>query len=234
MMKTNKTRFLAATTKVGLDPALAETVWAELSAENESKFNIENSAFYFGALIVMSAMGWFMTKAWDAVGGLAIAGLGFVYFIIFLLAGRYVWFRKNLIIPGGLLFTVSVWMLPLLVFGLEKYTGFWPQEAQQSFRDYHLWIRGSWILMETVTIVGGLIMLRYIKFPFLTFPIAFSLWYLSMDLAPALFGQELFTWEQKQQPCSWVPILSITAPNKIMLSGVIYSGCLLSGVLYPR
>jgi hypothetical protein len=51
--------------------------------------------------------------------------------------------------------------------------------------------------MEVGTIIAALITLKFIRFPFLTFPIAFSLWYMSMDLTPLLFGKPEFTWQQR-------------------------------------
>ncbi len=40
--------------------------------------------------------------------------------------------------------------------------------------------------MELATVAVGLIMLKFVKLPFLTAPIAFSLWYLSIDSVPLL------------------------------------------------
>ena len=51
--------------------------------------------------------------------------------------------------------------------------------------------------METGTIIAGLVALRFVRFPFLTFPIAFSLWYMSMDLTPLLVGRSDFTWNER-------------------------------------
>jgi hypothetical protein len=100
-------------------------------------------------------------------------------------------------VPGGLLFTLAVWMTPLAIYGLERVFGIWPQGDPGTFRDYHIWVKGSWLLMEVGTILAGLIALRFIRFPFLTFPIAFSLWYLSMDLTPLLFGRKEFSWNER-------------------------------------
>jgi hypothetical protein len=51
--------------------------------------------------------------------------------------------------------------------------------------------------MEAATVVASLVALRFVRFPFLTFPAAFSLWYMSMDLTPLLFGQYEFTWDER-------------------------------------
>ena len=197
-MKISQSNLIHACSRAGLDDESANKIWNELKKENSSKFNLENLAYYFGALIIMSAMAWFITDAWDSLGGLGISFLGILYFFLFFFAGRYFWFSKKLRIPGGLLVTISISMISIIVFGIEKYTNLWPQDAQANFHDYHLWLRGSWIIIEIATIIAGLITLKFIRFPFLSFPIAFSLWYLSMDLAPILKGTSTFSWEEKQ------------------------------------
>lgn len=177
----------------------AELLWKKLQSRTEvrSTFDLSHLAYYFGALVVMSAMGWFMTLGWERYGGGGIFVISITYAILFLLAGRTLWFREKLKIPGGLLFTLAVWMTPLAIYGLERMAGIWPQGDPGSFRDYHIWIRGSWILMEIGTILAGLIALRFIRFPFLTFPIAFSLWYMSMDVTPLLLGRKEFSWHER-------------------------------------
>jgi hypothetical protein len=40
--------------------------------------------------------------------------------------------------------------------------------------------------MEVGTVAAGLVALRYFRFPFLTAPIAFALWFMSMDLTPLI------------------------------------------------
>lgn len=41
--------------------------------------------------------------------------------------------------------------------------------------------------MEAATVVAALVALRKVKFPFLVAPLAFVLWFMSMDAVPALF-----------------------------------------------
>ncbi|MBI4414484.1 MAG: hypothetical protein HY576_08930 [candidate division NC10 bacterium] len=57
--------------------------------------------------------------------------------------------------------------------------------------------------MEVGTIIAGVVALRFIRFPFLTAPIAFSLWYMSMDLTPLLFGKTDFTWNERLWVSLW-------------------------------
>lgn len=177
----------------------AGLLWEKLASRHptRSNFDVATVAYYFGALIVMSAMGWFMTLGWQKFGGVGIFAIALVYAIVFLLAGYHLWHEKDLKIPGGLLFTLAVWMTPLAIYGLEVATGLWPQGAPGTFQDYHIWVKGSWIVMETGTILVGLIVLKFIRFPFLTFPIAFSLWYMSMDLTPLIFKRQEFNWHER-------------------------------------
>lgn len=177
----------------------AHALWTRLESPNISRqpFDLAHVAYYFGALVVMSAMGWFMTLGLERYGGGGILAISAVYAALFAMAGRTLWFRENLTVPGGLLFTLAVWMTPLAIYGIERVLGIWPQGDPGTFRDYHIWVRGSWALMEVGTIVAGLIALRFVRFPFLTFPIAFSLWYMSMDLTPLMLGRSEFSWNER-------------------------------------
>jgi hypothetical protein len=171
-----------------LSPEQAKLLWTRLEARrpDRSSFGVANVAYYLGALIVMSAMGWFMTLGWQKFGGGGIFLIAAGYAIAFLLVGHYLWFSQNLKIPGGLLFTLAVWMVPLAIYGIEELTGIWPQGTPGTFRDYHIWVKGSWILMEIGTILAGAIALKFIRFPFLTFPIT-----------PLLLRKNEFNWNER-------------------------------------
>lgn len=195
-------------TKEDLQWAISQQILSEQQANNfwkaleqrkqdKPKFDLPHVAYYFGAIIVMVAMGWFMTEAWNRFGGTGLSLIALIYAIGFILAGHNLWYKEKQKVPGGLLFTLAVWMVPLIIFGVEKATGMWPQDDPGMYRDYHYWVKGSWILMEIGTIIAGCLALKYIRFPFLTFPVAFSLWYLSMDLTPLLFGKQEFSWNER-------------------------------------
>lgn len=182
-----------------------EALWRALESRRGAgpKFDLAHVAYYFGALIVISAMGWFMTLGWERFGGGGIFLIAAAYALCFVLAGRTLWYKEHLKIPGGLLFTMAVCMTPLAIYGLERLTGIWPQGDPGVYRGYHIWVKGSWFLMEVGTIIAGVVALRFIRFPFLTAPIAFSLWYMSMDLTPLLFGKTDFTWNERLWVSLW-------------------------------
>jgi len=203
-MKVTKEDLHRAAAQIHLSPQQADSLWAALEAHGAgSSFNVANVAYYLGAMIVIAAMGWLMTTAWEQFGGGGILLLSLLYAALFAWAGRTLWFGENMHVPGGLLFTMAVCMTPLAIYGLERMLGFWPQGDPGTYRDYHIWVKGSWILMELGTIAAGLLVLRFVQFPFLTAPISFSLWYMSMDLTPIFFGKNDFSWNERL----WVSLL---------------------------
>ncbi|HEY7955162.1 MAG TPA: DUF2157 domain-containing protein [Polyangia bacterium] len=184
----------------------AAPLWRALSARaagrapgpsaTASRFDMVHVAYYFGALIVIGAMGFFMSLGWEAFGGGGIFAIAAAYALVFVFAGRALWRKAETKIPGGLLITMAVCMTPLAMYGLERLTGIWPDSDPGRYRDFHELVRGGWIWMELETILAGLLALKFVRFPFLTAPIAFVLWYMSMDLAPLLFGANL-EWSER-------------------------------------
>lgn len=166
------------------------------------KFDAAHVAYYGGAVIVLGAMGWLLTEAWDGLNGFAVTLIAALYAAAFWQAGETLW-KKGLATPGGLLFTLAVWMVPLGIHGLERALNLWPQGDPGSYRDYYVWVKGSWLLMEVGTIAAGALAIWHRPFPFLTFPIAFALWFMSMDLTPMIFGKTEFTWDERK----WVSMM---------------------------
>jgi hypothetical protein len=209
-MRISREDFIWAASTSVITEAQADALWHALEKRGDvrPRFDLAHLAYYFGALIVMSAMGWFMTLAWENLGGPGICGISVLYAICFVLAGRTLW-RLQMNVPGGLLFTLAVWMTPLVIYGLERTTGLWPQGDPGTYRDFHIWVKGSWFLMEAGTILVGAIALRFIRFPFLTFPIAFALWYMSMDLTPLLFGKEDFAYHERLWVSLWFGLIML-------------------------
>lgn len=196
-----------------LSPEQAEALWKALEGRTRPrpKLDLVHVAYYSGALIVIGAMGWFMTEAWERFGGGGILAVSVAYALGFVLAGRTLWRREHLRTPGGLLYTMAVCMTPLAIYGLERLTGIWPQGDPGAYRGYHVWVKGSWLLMEVGTIAAGLAALRFVRFPFLTAPVAFSLWYMSMDLTPLLFGRSDFSWDERLWVSLWFGLAVLLA-----------------------
>jgi hypothetical protein len=172
----------------------AQRLWNVLSEgdADRQKFDLPHVAYYFGALVVISAMGWFMTLGWERFGGVGITAISVLYAALFVGVGGFMWNRRGLRVPGGLLVTIAVCMTPLAVYGVQEASGLWPGEAPGDYRDFHAYIRGGWFPMEVATVIAGVAALRFFRFPFITAPIAFALWYASMDLTPLIYGDDYF------------------------------------------
>lgn len=212
-MKLSRQDFVWAASTGLITHEQAQTLWEafEQRSSGRPSFAFSHIAYYTGALVVIGAMGWFMTLGWERFGGGGLFVIACLYAYAFAFAGWRLWDQRVFKIPGGLLVTMAVCMTPLAVYGLERFLGIWPQHDPGAYRGYHIWVKGGWLGIEIATIVAALIALRFVRFPFLTAPIAFTLWYMSMDLTPLLFGQLEFSWSQRLWVSVWsgLAILSV-------------------------
>jgi hypothetical protein len=166
-------------------------LWEELSnaPSTEAQFEPAHVGYFFGALLVIGAMGWFITNGWDRFAGWQLTTIAVAYAAVFVAVGSQVWRKSLFRIPGGLLITMAVCMTPLAVYGIERQFKLWPQLDPGSYTNFHPLINASWVGMETCTVLAAIIGLRYFKFPFLTAPAAYALWYMSMDLTGLIYGK---------------------------------------------
>lgn len=178
----------------------ANKLWVHFSEKYQTKITFSglNVTYYFGALIIISAMTWFATEAFSRYNSIGLFLVGILYF-----GGLFVFGKKQIAvkqtqIPGGLLLTSAVFMIPLIVFSIQDYFSIWGYEAPGIYSEFYIWIKSGWFFMEIATIITAIIFLIKFEFPFITFPLAFSLWFLSMDLTPILFGGNEFTWEERK------------------------------------
>src|SRR4051794_23197398 len=163
------------------------------------RFDVAHLLWYAGALIVMTAMGLFSTLAFSEMGGKALAMTAVLYAITFTAAGHYLWHTRNLRTPGGLLIAIAVSMAPLAVYGLQDALGVWGQFGKPgTVQGFYVWIKGSWIFMEAAAIVAGVLALRFYPFTFIVVIIGVALWFMSMDLAPWIAGEQYADWETRR------------------------------------
>jgi len=184
----------------GQDQALLE--FLRRAPSERPSFQLSHIAYYFGALLIMGAMGWLMTEAWMSIGDAALLVISSAYLLLLLLGGRSLW-QRGQVIPGGLLGAVAVSLTPLVVFAGQRLFGIWPMDdAQSDYVDYYRYVQGGWLVMEVATVLVGLLVLRLLPFPFIVMPIAVALWFMSMDLSELLHG-EYFSWEQRREVSLW-------------------------------
>jgi hypothetical protein len=170
--------------------------------EEPKGFNLVTVAYYFGAMLMISACAWFLGDKWEVLGTRGVLATVLTYAVIAASIGW--WLRtKGFLVGGGLLVTVAVCLVPLIVFCIEDILGLWPGDDPGSYANYYPWVNGSWIVMELATIGVALIALRYVRFGFLTAPIAFSFWFLSMDLAALVLGETSLDQEARK----WISVL---------------------------
>ncbi|WP_437883668.1 DUF2157 domain-containing protein [Pseudomonas sp. LRF_L74] len=178
--------------------------------EQQARFQLAHVAYYFGAVLIMAAMGWLMTEAWMTVGDVALLLIAISYIGLFTGCGLHLW-KRGQQIPGGLLGAVAVSLTPLAIFAVERLTGVWPMDdGQIDYHNYYTYVQGGWLAMEAATLVTGLLMLRLLPFPFIVMPMAVALWFMSMDLTELLHGDS-FSWEERRDVSLWFGLALLLA-----------------------
>jgi|AGTN01.1.fsa_nt_gi hypothetical protein len=172
---------LDANQAAGLWSALVSRAAANVPATTSgSKLDLAQLMWYGGAGIVMLAMGWFLvSSAFNAVGLLATSVL---YAVAFAALGHRLYFKQGLKVPGGLMFTVCVGMVPVITAALMNVMGVTDMVTSRNA-----------LILEAVTIVAGVGALRFVRFPFLTMPVYTALWLMIWTLidlmkVPMSFG----------------------------------------------
>lgn len=80
-------------------------------------------------------------------------------------------------------------MVPLAVYGAQHLLGLWADgRGAATYREYHTRIDWRWLMMEFATLAAAAVASWRYRLPFLVMPVAVTLWTMSMDLVPFLFG----------------------------------------------
>ncbi|MFM9904423.1 MAG: DUF2157 domain-containing protein [Pyrinomonadaceae bacterium] len=163
---------------------------ADVAAVEQSQgFNLITVAYYFGAMLMISACAWFLGSKWESLGSSGVLITTLIYFLI--AAGTGWWLRgKGYVIGGGLLVTVAVCLVPLITYSIENLAGLWPGAVPGKYEEFYPLM----IAIELATIAAAAIALWFVRFGFLTAPLAFSLWFFSMDVAALILGRESLDW----------------------------------------
>ena len=145
--------------------------------------------YYLGGLVAIGAMTLFMTLGGERFGGGGLMLISSIYCVVALGLAEFLLARRDLAIPAGIAATLAVVMVPLAVYGVQHFLGLWPSDGARAwaYRDYHTHIDWRWLMM-LATLAAGVVALWRYRLPFLVMPSAVMLWYMSMDLAPFLFG----------------------------------------------
>ncbi|MEE4313368.1 MAG: hypothetical protein V2J11_02680, partial [Desulfofustis sp.] len=205
-MEVNRGLLKQATDQGVLGEEQAERLWAFLSAhtKDQPRFHVTHILYYLGGLIAIGAMTLFMTLGWERFGGWGLLAITLAYGIAGLALTEYL-LKRRYTIPAGIVATFVVVLTPLAVYGLQSAIGLWPEG--RVYRQYHTHIDWNWLLMELATLAAGAALLWRYRLPFMIMPVAVTLWYLSMDLTPFVFGREDTTWELRKLVSLWFGLL---------------------------
>jgi hypothetical protein len=169
-----------------------QALWSFLSKREQEtpSFKPAHILYYVGGLTAIGAMTLFMTLGWERFGGGGLILISSGYCVLALALTEFFLSRRHLAIPAGITATLAIVMVPLAVYGAQHYLGYWPSDADKTwaYRDYHTHIDWRWIMMELSTLAAGALALWRYRLAFMVMPVAVTLWYMSMDLVPLLFG----------------------------------------------
>jgi hypothetical protein len=174
-----------------IDDAKMSEITAFLASRNAQpetsapRFDLTHMLWYVGALIIIGAMGLFTNDAFNRMGGWALTACGAAYAVVAFLGGHYLWTKRSLRIPGGLLIAVAVSMVPMIIYGIQDAMDLWKyaQGDPGQYRNVFPYIHGSWIYMEIATVAAAAIAAYFYRFPFILAIAAVALWFFSMDVA---------------------------------------------------
>lgn len=177
----------------------ADALWRFLSERHRetASFRPSHILYYLGGLVATGALTLFMTLGWERFGATGLLLIALVYCAV-AIAITEALSRRGLKIVAGCTAVLAIATVPLAMYALQHLLGFWPEDKQgiAGYRDYHYRIDWRWLLMELATLAAGAVALWRYRFPFLVLPVAVTLWYMSMDLTPFLFGGDSFFSDQ--------------------------------------
>lgn len=174
----------------------------EKPPEQAKGFNLVTVAYYFGAMLMISACAWFLGDKWDSLGPAGIFTTSLVYALATASMGTWVR-RLGYKVGGGLLITVAVCLVPIITYSIQDMLGLWPAGDPGSYEGFYPKVHGSWIVMEIATIAAAAAALRFVRFGFLTAPLAFAFWFLSMDVASLILQDPVLIDDRR----SWISVI---------------------------
>ena len=146
-------------------------------------------AYYLGSGVVILGMCWILGMAWDEEwGGFVVFGIASAYMAVFGWTGHYVWFEKRRHIPGGLLVSLAMCMVPIAVYGFQYGVGLWYRPSNTRYydpfwTDHDVKELCNFLPMELGGVLAAALTFYWMPFPFLLALIASVFWYMVCDWA---------------------------------------------------
>ena len=193
-----KSDLVAAAQKGAMSPQDVDSLWSMLQQSAQAQqpkgsFDIAQLLYYAGGVLVMMAMGWFLSLANDSFGMGAVFAMTVLYTGAFAGLGYKLRFQNGQRLAGAVLFLLAVLMVPLTVAAGLNFTHL----------DASLHGLQEPLVLELATLAAGLVALRLVKVSLLSAPVFGSLWLLTMTAAGIIsgdnnvffgFGSNYFTW----------------------------------------
>lgn len=207
-MELNRSLLREAAERRLITDAQADQLWQFLHEQTVDvpTFRVTHILYYLGGLIAIGAMSLFMNLGWERFGGAGLFAIALAYAVLGVVLTES-FLRRRLAIPAGIAAAFVVVLTPLAVYGVQSWLGLWA--GGSVYHDYHLYIDWRWIIMELATLAVSAIMLWRYRLPFSVMPLAVTLWYMSMDLAPFLWGDNNASWELRKFVSLWFGLLMI-------------------------
>ena len=185
-MRIERTQLEAAAQRGIISEAQAGALWTFLEAEGSGspQFSFNHLLYYLGGMVAIGGISTFVTLGWETLGGMGLLLVALAVMAVAAWLTQYFVAEQKLAIPAGLMAALIVAATPLAVYGLQRTLGYW--EFNSAYRSYHTHVDWRWIIMELGTLVVGAAVLWIWRLPFSVMPVAVTLWYMSMDLAPLL------------------------------------------------
>ena len=167
-----------------IDQPQAQALWTLLVEDQKDtpQFSFNHLLYYLGGLVAIGGVSVFVTLGWETLGGPGLALVGLAVMAVAAILTDYFLNQQKLAIPAGLMAALVVAATPLAIYGIQRTLGFW--QATDTYRSFHVLVDWRWIGMELGTLIVGAAVYWRWRLPFSIMPVAFVLWYLSMDLAP--------------------------------------------------
>ncbi len=168
----------------------ADTLWAFFQKHRQAPRAIveENTVNYWLAgMAAVAAMVGAMYYAWSDGWGAVVLGSAYVCIAA--------WFGEKLLREhkmegtAALVLILGIAFVPTALFGFIQGIEMWVPGAP--YHDYYNLFDGRWLAMECGTLAVAIAALFYYRIPLLALPILCTLYFLVVDIAPALRGDHM-------------------------------------------
>lgn len=180
-----KEQLAEAARSVGLGPLQADAMWANLASRTPapSSFSAAQVAWYFGAAVILAAMGWLISIVGSAYGAGALLAMSLAYTAAFTYGGWNFASQRDLRVPGGLLYMVATVMTPVTV-----------AAAGEAF-NVRLTIDAEMTVPFAALAAIGLLYASATRISFVVLPALLGGWFAAVSGAAWLFPGSGLSWE---------------------------------------